>query len=62
MQDQNMVAGMGGLTSGYSDLVDAEERNVMMDPKAVMHNLSDNKMIKGQMAIGGNSALAIGGG
>ncbi len=52
MQDQNMVAGMGGLTAGYSDLVDAEERNIMMDPMAIMHNLNDNKMIKGQLAIG----------
>ena len=27
MQDENMVAGMGGLTSGYSDLLDGEEKN-----------------------------------
>mmetsp|Transcript_12959 Transcript_12959/g.9382 ORF Transcript_12959/g.9382 Transcript_12959/m.9382 type:complete len:137 (-) Transcript_12959:270-680(-) len=26
MQEQNMIAGMGGLTQGYSDLVEGEEK------------------------------------
>lgn len=67
MQDQNMVAGMGGLTAGYSDLIDGEEKNQMMDPKAIMGNLQEAKMIGGSNTsnpaiAGGNQKLAIVGG
>eukprot|EP00350_Pseudokeronopsis_sp_OXSARD2_P006002 CAMPEP_0170541416 /NCGR_PEP_ID=MMETSP0211-20121228/1153_1 /TAXON_ID=311385 /ORGANISM="Pseudokeronopsis sp., Strain OXSARD2" /LENGTH=66 /DNA_ID=CAMNT_0010844129 /DNA_START=532 /DNA_END=732 /DNA_ORIENTATION=- len=50
-----MIAGMGGLTQGYSDLVEGEDKNQMMNPQAIMDNLQGGKMLKGgQMAAIGN--------
>jgi len=34
-----MVAGMGGLTSGFSGLADAQDRNDMMNPNRIMENV-----------------------
>ena len=45
MQDTNMVAGMGGLTNGYSDLADGEDRAQLMNPQNIIGNLQDAKMI-----------------
>ena len=39
MQDQNMVAGMGGLTQGFSDLADGEDRAQLMNPQNIVGNL-----------------------
>lgn len=36
MQDQNMVAGMGGLTQGFSDLADGEDRAQLMSPQNIV--------------------------
>ena len=44
MQDQNMVGGMGGLTS-FGDLAEQQDRDDMMNPMAVMGNLEGAKMI-----------------
>ncbi len=57
MQDTNMVAGMGGLTAGFSDLADDQDRIDMMNPNKIMDNLTGSKMIKG-----GDKQLMIGGG
>ena len=46
MQENNMVQGMGGLGAQFSDMADGQDRLDMMDPKAVMGNLQDAKMIK----------------
>jgi len=45
MQDQNMVAGMGGLTQGYSDLADGEDRAQLMNPQNIIGNLKEAEMI-----------------
>ena len=42
-----MIAGMGGLTSGFSDLAHAEDKAEMMNPLAIMGNLEGNKMLMG---------------
>lgn len=42
-----MVAGMGGLTQGYSDLADAGEKMDMMDPKQIMDNMAYNNQLMG---------------
>ena len=47
MQENNMVAGMGGLGSEFSALVDDAERQEMMAPKAIAGNLQAAGMIKG---------------
>lgn len=62
-----MIAGMGGLTQGYMDLVEGEDKKEMMSQQAIMDNLSDAKMIKGSQmkAItggGGSQPKAIMGG
>lgn len=58
-----MVGGMGGLTSGFSDLADGEDRAQLMNPQAIMNNLNDAKMIgpssKMKEIGGGPSKLAI---
>lgn len=46
MQDTNMVAGMGGLTAGFSDLADDQDRMDMMSSNKIMENLKGSKMIK----------------
>jgi len=33
MQETNMVAGMGGLMNGFSDLADGEDRQQLMNPQ-----------------------------
>jgi len=45
MQDQNMVAGLGGLTQGFSDLADGEDRAQLMNPQNIIGNLKEAKMI-----------------
>ena len=45
MQDQNMVAGMGGLTQGFSDLADGEDRAQLMNPQNIIGNLKEAEMI-----------------
>ncbi len=42
-----MVGGMGGLTAGFSDLLDGTEKQEQMSSKAIMGNLEANKMIMG---------------
>lgn len=39
MQDTNMVAGMGGLMNGFSDLADGEDRQQLMNPQQIVGNL-----------------------
>ena len=46
MQDTNMVAGMGGLTAGFSDLADDQDRMDIMSSNKIMENLKGSKMIK----------------
>lgn len=65
MQETNMVGGMGGLTSGFSDLADGEDRAQLMNPNAVMNNLNEARMIgagsnfKNPAIEGGSNKLAI---
>ena len=56
MQEQNvsvkklilqMVAGMGGLSQGFMDLVEGEDRAQMMSPNAIMGNLEHGNMLMG---------------
>jgi len=42
-----MVAGMGGLTQGFSDLADGVEKQEMMSGKAIMGNMRENKQLMG---------------
>ena len=42
-----MIGGMGGLTAGYSDLIDGQEKAEMMNPMAIMSNLEGGKMLMG---------------
>lgn len=42
-----MVGGMGGLTSGFSDLADGQDRANMMNPAAIMSNLEHGNMLMG---------------
>lgn len=47
MQDDNMVGGMGGLMQDFSSLADDADRQEMMAPQAIMGNLKEAGMIKG---------------
>ncbi len=38
---------MGGLTQGYSDLADGQDKQQMMGQAAIMGNLQENKMLMG---------------
>ena len=40
-----MVAGLGGLTQGFSDLADGEDRAQLMNPQNIIGNLKEAKMI-----------------
>lgn len=40
-----MVAGMGGLSSGFMDLVDGQDKAQMMNPQAIMQNLEGGNML-----------------
>ncbi len=42
-----MVAGMGGLTQGFMDLVEGSDKNEMMNPAAIMGNLEHGNMLMG---------------
>lgn len=42
-----MTAGMGGLTQGYMDLVEGEDKAEFQNPMAIMDNLQANKMLMG---------------
>ena len=42
-----MVAGMGGLSQGFMDLVEGQDRANMMNPNAIMGNLEHGNMIMG---------------
>ena len=42
-----MVAGMGGLSQGFVDLADGQDRAQMMNPAAIMGNLEHGNMIIG---------------
>ena len=42
-----MVAGMGGLSQGFLDLADGEDRAQMMNPAAIMGNLEHGNMLMG---------------
>jgi hypothetical protein len=42
-----MVAGMGGLSQGFIDLADGQDRAQMMSPQAIMGNLEHGNMLMG---------------
>ncbi len=42
-----MVAGMGGLSQGFMDLVEGQDRAQMMSPAAIMSNLEHGNMLMG---------------
>ena len=42
-----MTAGMGGLTQGYMDLVEGEDKAEFQNPAAIMGNLQANNMLMG---------------
>ena len=52
-----MVAGMGGLSQGFIDLAEGQDRAQMMSPQAIMGNLEH-----GNMLMGPNMRPAITGG
>jgi len=45
MQDQNMVAGMGGLTADYQALADGQDLADMRNPQAIVGNMNAGNMI-----------------
>lgn len=54
-----MVGGMGGLTSGFMDLVEGQDKLEFQDPSAVMSNLSHGNMLMGSQmkAIAGGAPI-----
>ena len=42
-----MVAGMGGLTQGFMDLVEGQDKLEFQNPQAIMSNLEHGNMIMG---------------
>ena len=62
MQDENMVAGMGGLGNDFSSLADGQDRIDMMNPQAIMGNLNEANMIAGSgfKAVEGGNPRAPG--
>jgi hypothetical protein len=69
MQEQNvisihlylfqMTAGMGGLTQGFMDLVEGQDKLEFQDPAAIMSNLSHGNMLMGSQmkAIAGGAPI-----
>jgi len=47
MQEQNMVAGMGGLQSDMQGLADGQDIIDMRDPQAIVGNMNQANMIMG---------------
>jgi hypothetical protein len=40
MQDQNMIAGYGGLTNDFTGLVDGQDMVDMRNPQAIIGNMN----------------------
>lgn len=60
-----MIAGMGGLTSGFSDLADGQDKAQMMSPMAILNNLEGGNMLMGpqiKALTSGGKQKAIAGG
>ena len=47
MQDQNMVAGMGGLQTDMAGLADGQDLIDMRNPNAIVGNMNQANMIMG---------------
>ncbi|CDW85039.1 UNKNOWN [Stylonychia lemnae] len=56
-----MTAGMGGLTQGFMDLVEGQDKQDFQNPAAIMSNLQGGNMLMGsQMKAIGSSGSGVG--